>query len=82
MDSPQDIVEAAVDNHVKMIKEYKGVPGVKSTRLEEGYKVSEIACEKGCFAKLANYLSVDYFPVYIQRSSQYHAEHLCQYPHK
>eukprot|EP00803_Ostreobium_quekettii_P005584 evm.model.scf_444.1 EVM.evm.TU.scf_444.1 scf_444:9890-17813(-) len=43
MDSAQDIVEAALDYHVKMINEYKGVPGVKASRLEQGYKVRHCA---------------------------------------
>ena len=39
MDDPLTIVHGAIDNHVKMINEYKGVPGVQAGRLQEGYKV-------------------------------------------
>merc|ERR1711959_310576 len=28
-DSPQDIMKGAIENHQKMIKEFKGVPGLK-----------------------------------------------------
>lgn len=40
MDDPLTIVHGAIDNHVKMINEYKGVPGVQAGRLQEGYQVS------------------------------------------
>lgn len=36
MDDPIEIVEAALDQHTKMIKQMKGVPGVKQERLIEG----------------------------------------------
>ncbi len=39
MDDPLTIVHGAIDNHVKMINEYKGVPGVQAARLQEGYQV-------------------------------------------
>ena len=39
MDDPLTIVSGAVDNHVKMINEYKGVPGVQPARLQEGFQV-------------------------------------------
>lgn len=39
MDDPLTIVTGAIDNHVKMINEYKGVPGVQPKRLQEGYQV-------------------------------------------
>ena len=39
MDDPLSIVSGAVDNHIKMINEYKGVPGVQPARLQEGYQV-------------------------------------------
>ena len=39
MDDPLSIVGGAIDNHVKMINEYKGVPGVQAGRLQEGYQV-------------------------------------------
>ena len=41
MDDPLTIVCGAIDNHVKMINEYKGVPGVQAGRLQEGYQVLE-----------------------------------------
>ncbi|KAK4481460.1 hypothetical protein RD792_012356 [Penstemon davidsonii] len=36
MDDPLEIVETAIDMHSKMIKQMKGVPGVKAERLSEG----------------------------------------------
>ena len=39
MDDPLTIVSGAIDNHVKMINEYKGVPGVQPARLQEGFQV-------------------------------------------
>ncbi|XXG45624.1 hypothetical protein AAC387_Pa02g0663 [Persea americana] len=36
MDDPLEIVNAAIDQHTKMIKQMKGVPGVKPKRLSEG----------------------------------------------
>ncbi|XAR64120.1 tRNA 4-demethylwyosine synthase (AdoMet-dependent) [Bertholletia excelsa] len=36
MDDPLDIVNSAIDLHTKMIKQMKGVPGVKMERLSEG----------------------------------------------
>ncbi|CAI9116737.1 OLC1v1017968C1 [Oldenlandia corymbosa var. corymbosa] len=36
MDDPLEIVETAIDLHTKMIKQMKGVPGVKAERLSEG----------------------------------------------
>ncbi|KAL3695249.1 hypothetical protein R1sor_009325 [Riccia sorocarpa] len=36
MDDPVEIVDAALDQHTKMIKQMKGVPGVKPERLQEG----------------------------------------------
>lgn len=36
MDDPLQIVEGAIDQHIKMIKQMKGVPGVKEERLTEG----------------------------------------------
>ncbi|KAL3153770.1 hypothetical protein ABBQ32_013358 [Trebouxia sp. C0010 RCD-2024] len=43
MDDPLTIVCGAIDNHVKMINEYKGVPGVQAGRLQEGYQVRHCA---------------------------------------
>lgn len=39
MDDPLTIVHGAIDNHVRMINEYKGVPGVQAARLQEGFQV-------------------------------------------
>ena len=39
MDDPQSIVEGALGHHVRMINEFKGVPGVKPDRLAEGMQV-------------------------------------------
>ncbi|KAL2652689.1 hypothetical protein R1flu_020817 [Riccia fluitans] len=36
MDDPVEIVNAALDQHTSMIKQMKGVPGVKPERLQEG----------------------------------------------
>ncbi|RAL53635.1 hypothetical protein DM860_012250 [Cuscuta australis] len=36
MDDPLEIVQTAIELHTKMIKQMKGVPGVKSDRLAEG----------------------------------------------
>lgn len=41
MDSAFEIISKGVENHIRMIREFKGVPGVKEERLNEGYKVSE-----------------------------------------
>jgi len=43
MDAPDYIVQQAVDSHVKMVKEFSGVPGVKPARLSEGYKPQHCA---------------------------------------
>jgi hypothetical protein len=39
MDGPEEIVEGALSHHVRMINEFKGVPGVKPDRLAEGMQV-------------------------------------------
>ena len=39
MDDPNMIVEGAIEMHRKMIKEYRGVPGVKPERIAEGMQV-------------------------------------------
>ena len=39
MDDPLTIVHGAINNHVRMINEYKGVPGVQTARLQEGFQV-------------------------------------------
>lgn len=41
MDDPLTIVDGAVKQHVAMINEYKGAPGVLPARLAEGYKVRD-----------------------------------------
>jgi len=40
MDRPEDIVKESLETHIKMINEYKGVPGVSIQRLKEGYEVT------------------------------------------
>ncbi len=39
MDDPEMIVEGAIEMHQKMIKEYRGVPGVRPERISEGMQV-------------------------------------------
>jgi hypothetical protein len=41
MDSPESIVDGAIAHHVRMIKEFGGVPGVRPERLAEGYQASK-----------------------------------------
>ncbi|RWS01460.1 S-adenosyl-L-methionine-dependent tRNA 4-demethylwyosine synthase-like protein, partial [Dinothrombium tinctorium] len=43
MDPPEMIVEEAIKNHCKMIKEFKGVPGVLPERFEEGLQIKHCA---------------------------------------
>ncbi|CAL8466621.1 g6157 [Coccomyxa elongata] len=43
MDAPEEIVEGALSHHVRMIIEFKGVPGVKPDRLAEGMQVRHCA---------------------------------------
>lgn len=43
MNEPDFIVEEIIKNHVKMINEFKGVPGVIPERIEEGFKVRHCA---------------------------------------
>ncbi|BDA41096.1 S-adenosyl-L-methionine-dependent tRNA 4-demethylwyosine synthase [Coccomyxa sp. Obi] len=43
MDAPEEIVEGALSHHVRMINEFKGVPGVKPDRLAEGMQVRHCA---------------------------------------
>ncbi|KAG1668501.1 S-adenosyl-L-methionine-dependent tRNA 4-demethylwyosine synthase [Nymphon striatum] len=43
MDQPELIINGALENHYKMIKEFKGVPGVQPERLAEGMKVLHCA---------------------------------------
>ena len=39
MDDPHSIVEGALGFHIRMINEFKGVPGVLPERLAEGMQV-------------------------------------------
>ncbi|XP_055993640.1 S-adenosyl-L-methionine-dependent tRNA 4-demethylwyosine synthase TYW1-like isoform X1 [Sorex fumeus] len=43
MDEPEVILKEAIKNHQNMIKQFKGVPGVKEDRFEEGMKVKHCA---------------------------------------
>uniref|UniRef100_A0A8C6W2L0 tRNA 4-demethylwyosine synthase (AdoMet-dependent) n=1 Tax=Nannospalax galili TaxID=1026970 RepID=A0A8C6W2L0_NANGA len=43
MDQPEVILKEAVENHQDMIKQFKGVPGVKAERFEEGLEVKHCA---------------------------------------
>lgn len=43
MDNPETILQDAMKNHYQMIKEFRGVPGVKPERLKEGMKVKHCA---------------------------------------
>ncbi|XP_063809829.1 S-adenosyl-L-methionine-dependent tRNA 4-demethylwyosine synthase TYW1-like [Pseudophryne corroboree] len=43
MDQPEKIVEEAIVNHQNMIRQFKGVPGVKLDRFEEGMAVKHCA---------------------------------------
>nr|XP_008979522.2 S-adenosyl-L-methionine-dependent tRNA 4-demethylwyosine synthase TYW1 isoform X3 [Callithrix jacchus] len=43
MDQPEMILKEAIENHQNMIKQFKGVPGVKAERFEEGMAVKHCA---------------------------------------
>ncbi|XP_064152151.1 S-adenosyl-L-methionine-dependent tRNA 4-demethylwyosine synthase TYW1 isoform X4 [Loxodonta africana] len=43
MDQPEMILKEAIANHQNMIKQFKGVPGVRAERFEEGMKVKHCA---------------------------------------
>ncbi|XP_057343194.1 S-adenosyl-L-methionine-dependent tRNA 4-demethylwyosine synthase TYW1 isoform X4 [Manis pentadactyla] len=43
MDQPEMILKGAIENHQNMIKQFKGVPGVKEERFEEGMMVKHCA---------------------------------------
>jgi len=43
MDDPDTIVNGAMENHRNMIKQFRGVPGVKPERFEEGMKIQHCA---------------------------------------
>ncbi|XP_076816454.1 S-adenosyl-L-methionine-dependent tRNA 4-demethylwyosine synthase TYW1-like isoform X2 [Clavelina lepadiformis] len=42
-DSPDVIINGAVENHYNMIKQFKGVPGVKPDRFAEGFSIQHCA---------------------------------------
>ncbi|CAK6444625.1 unnamed protein product [Pipistrellus nathusii] len=43
MDQPEVILKEAIENHQNMIKQFKGVPGVKEERFKEGMTVKHCA---------------------------------------
>jgi len=43
MDQPDQIIEKAIENHHQMIKQMKGVPGVKPERFAEGFRIRHCA---------------------------------------
>jgi len=43
MDDPETLVNGAMENHYKMIKEAKGIPGVKKERLAEAFEIKHCA---------------------------------------
>lgn len=43
MDQPELILKEAIENHQNMIKQFKGVPGLKVERFEEGMEVKHCA---------------------------------------
>lgn len=43
MDDPESIVKGALENHYKMINQFKGVPGIIKQRLEEGMQAKHCA---------------------------------------
>ncbi|XP_023102806.2 S-adenosyl-L-methionine-dependent tRNA 4-demethylwyosine synthase TYW1 isoform X1 [Felis catus] len=43
MDQPEMILKEAIENHQNMIKQFKGVPGVREDRFEEGMMVKHCA---------------------------------------
>jgi len=43
MDEPDKIVDGALENHYKMIKQFRGVPGVKADRYKEAMNVQHCA---------------------------------------
>ncbi|NXG40820.1 TYW1 synthase, partial [Psilopogon haemacephalus] len=43
MDQPEMILQEAIENHQNMIKQFKGVSGVKAARLEEAMRVKHCA---------------------------------------
>ena len=43
MDDPEFIIQGVLENHYKMIKQLKGVPGVKADRFQEAFNVKHCA---------------------------------------
>ncbi|XP_064425076.1 S-adenosyl-L-methionine-dependent tRNA 4-demethylwyosine synthase TYW1 [Latimeria chalumnae] len=43
MDQPEKILQEAIENHQNMIKQFRGVPGVKADRFDEGMVVKHCA---------------------------------------
>lgn len=43
VDDPEFIVQGVLENHYKMIKQLKGVPGVKAERFQEAFDVKHCA---------------------------------------
>lgn len=43
VDDPQFILDGAMENHYKMIKQLKGVPGVKAERFQEAFTIKHCA---------------------------------------
>ena len=43
MDDPKFILDGAMENHYKMIKQLKGVPGVKADRFQEEFTIRHCA---------------------------------------
>lgn len=43
MDEPDEIIKGAMDGHYKMIKQLKGVPGVKEQRFKEAFNIRHCA---------------------------------------
>jgi tRNA wybutosine-synthesizing protein 1 len=43
VDDPEFIVQGVLENHYKMIKQLKGVPGVKADRFQEAFNVKHCA---------------------------------------
>ncbi|XP_043857051.1 S-adenosyl-L-methionine-dependent tRNA 4-demethylwyosine synthase TYW1-like [Dromiciops gliroides] len=73
MDRPDMILQQAIENHQNMIKQFKGVPGVRASRLEEGLQVKHCALslvgepimypEINCFLKLLHQHRISSFLV-------------------
>lgn len=55
MDGPLEIVQGALDAHVRMINEFKGVPGVKPDRLSEGMQVLPLTHMGAIMSMLGTY---------------------------